>query len=67
MATQAPAAAAPATQSLTTQGPVTIAVGAVFMGINVFFIALRCYTRAKIAKTFDYNDVFMIVAVVQMR
>lgn len=59
MATQA----VPATKSLTTQGPTTIAVGAVFMGINAFFIALRCYTRAKIAKQFDYNDVFMIAAV----
>ncbi|KUJ09215.1 uncharacterized protein LY89DRAFT_280048 [Mollisia scopiformis] len=43
-------------------GPITIAVGAVFLGINAFFIGLRCYVRARISKTFNFNDVFMIVA-----
>lgn len=44
------------------QGPITIAVSAVLLGFNVFFIGLRCYSRG-IAKRFNFNDVFMIIAV----
>lgn len=44
------------------QGPVTVAVAAVLLGFNVFFIGLRCYSSV-LAKRFDYNDVLMIFAV----
>lgn len=44
------------------QGPVTVAVAAVLLGFNVFFIGLRCYSST-VAKRFDYNDVLMIFAV----
>jgi hypothetical protein len=56
---------ATATQGTPSQGPITIAVSAVFLGINAFFIGLRCYSQARIAKKFDFNDVFMIGAVVR--
>ncbi|CZR64569.1 uncharacterized protein PAC_14467 [Phialocephala subalpina] len=44
------------------QGPTTIAVSSVLLGLNAFFIGLRCYSRG-IAKRFNFNDVFMIIAV----
>jgi hypothetical protein len=54
---------APVTPSL---GPTVIAVSAAFLGVNTFFIGLRCYTRAKIAKHFNYNDVIMLIALVNI-
>lgn len=47
------------------QGPLTIIVAAAFLGLNAFFIGLRCYTSARIAKNFNFNDVFMIIALVR--
>lgn len=45
------------------QGPALIAVGATLLAFNVFFIGLRCYTSLAIAKRFNFNDLFMVVAV----
>jgi len=44
------------------QGPIVIAVAAGWLLPNSFFIALRCSVRARISKNFNYNDVFMITA-----
>ena len=46
------------------QGPFVIALAGAFMGLNTFFIALRCYTKARISKNFNYNDVGMITVLV---
>lgn len=46
------------------QGVGIVALAAVFMGLNTFFIGLRCYTKARISKTFGYNEVGMITVVV---
>lgn len=61
-----------ATQSTTTvphtsRGPILIIVSNILLGLNVIFIGLRFYTKARIAKTFNYNDVFMMIAVVRSR
>ncbi|KAL3419515.1 P-type ATPase [Phlyctema vagabunda] len=45
------------------QGPAIITLSAIFMGFNAFFVGLRCYTKARISKTFGFNDVGMIVVV----
>ncbi len=54
-----------ATVPSTTQGTTLIIVSNVLLGLNVIFIGLRFYTKAKIAKNFNYNDVFMTIAVVR--
>ena len=46
------------------QGPALIAVGAILLAFNVFFIGLRCYTSLAVAKRFNFNDLFMVTAVV---
>lgn len=46
------------------QGPTVIAIGVLFLILNTAAIATRCYTRARISKTFNYNDVFMITCMV---
>jgi len=46
------------------QGPGVIALSAVFLLFNIIFIGLRVYTKARIAKTFGWNDVGMITVVV---
>ena len=46
------------------QGPGVIAISATFMVLNSFFIAVRCYTKARISKTFTYNDVGMLTVLV---
>jgi hypothetical protein len=56
-----------ATQAAPSLGPTVVAVSAAFLGVNTFFIGLRCYTRAKIAKQFTYNDVIMLIALVSFR
>jgi len=53
-----------ATKVAANQGPVLIIVGAILLGFNVFFIGLRCYTSLGIAKRFNFNDLFMVTAVV---
>lgn len=35
------------------------------MGLNVVFIGLRVWTRATISHNFNFNDVFMMVAMVR--
>ncbi|TVY58672.1 hypothetical protein LSUE1_G009458, partial [Lachnellula suecica] len=45
------------------QGPGVIALAAVFLALNLFFIGVRCYTKARISKNFNYNDVGMLVVV----
>ena len=44
------------------QGPLFIAVSCVFLGLNTLFIALRLYTRARISRALNYNDGFIVVA-----
>lgn len=39
-----------------------VVVGCVFLGLNTFFIGTRLYTRARISKTLNYNDGFIVVA-----
>lgn len=46
------------------QGPGVIALAAVFLLVNIVFIGLRVYTKARIARTFGWNDVGMITVVV---
>jgi hypothetical protein len=53
-----------ATKVAANQGPALIAVGATLLAFNVFFIGLRCYTSTRIAKRFNFNDLFMVAAVV---
>ena len=56
-----------ATASTTSSNaPVLIIGGAIFLGLNAFFIGLRCYTKARISKTFSFNEILMIIAVVRM-
>ena len=48
------------------QGPLTVAVGAILLGGNVFFIGLRVYSKIAILKTFGLNDIGMMLAVVSL-
>ena len=41
-----------------------IALAAGFLGLNIIFIGLRCYTKAVISKNFQLNDVGMITVLV---
>jgi hypothetical protein len=64
--TQPTAAAAPAVVvQAPSQGPSVVIVSSAFMGLNTFFILLRVYTRATVSKNFNFNDVFMMLAVVR--
>lgn len=44
------------------QGLLIVAVACGLLGINTFFIGIRLYTRSKIAKALNYNDAFIVIA-----
>lgn len=46
------------------QGKFMIVLSAAFLAANMFFIGLRVYTKARISKNFDMNDVGMMTVVV---
>lgn len=46
------------------RGPSINAVAIAFLVVNLCAIALRCYTRIKISRVFDYNDAGMLLCMV---
>lgn len=49
---------------ITGQGKGMIALSGAFLAANVFFIGLRVYTKARISKNFNINDMGMMIVVV---
>ncbi|KAF6798824.1 hypothetical protein CSOJ01_12621 [Colletotrichum sojae] len=50
--------------AISSQGMILLAVGAILMVVNTFFVGLRLYTRMFVTKSVRFNDALLVVALI---